>query len=219
MMTSIRKLTLAALALLLCTLPLSACGKSPTLKQSDKGLYDDQNDITYYHASTVYEATAREKKEYGTLEVTKDLSYKLYAIPDVDPKEMLATEENNILYASTMTLPTVSEMGATKLYICMDASTNAHVIHTIHDPEVIAALANAYENAPDIENPGYTPTRTFRVRFESPDYPGFYYTVSYLEFSADIEINDVSYGRYFFQSQFDGVFAPVDDTIHNALGD
>lgn len=214
-MRSICKIAVVALAILLCALPLCAC--KSTLKPSEGGLYDKKTDVSYYHASTVYEATAR-GKEYGTLQVTDDISYKLYIIPGVEPTKMLATEENNILHASTLSMPTLSEMSPTTLHVCMDGATTAHVIHTLRDKAAIATLVEAYENAPELKNPGYTPVRTFRVRFESPDYTGFYYTLTYVEFADDIEIDGVSYGRYFLQSLFDGVFAPVPDTIHVALG-
>ena len=214
-MISIRKIAITALAVLLCALFLGAC--KTVIKPGEGGLYDEKHDVRYYHASTVYEATAR-GKEYGTLQVTDTLSYKLYVIPGVDPTEMLATDENNIIHASTLAMPTLSEMGATTLNVCMDGTATAHVIHTMRDRDAIAALAEAYENAPDIQNPGYTPIRTFRVRFESPDYAGFYYTLTYVEFSENIVIDGTDYGRYFLQSLFDGVFAPVPDVIHVALG-
>lgn len=212
-----RKLATVALAVLLCILPLTLASCKATLKPGEGGLYDDKTNVNYYHASTVYEATAR-GDEYGSLKVTDDISYKLYVIPGVEPTEMLATEDNNILYASTLTLPTLTQMNATTLNVCMDGATTAHVIHTMRDKDAIAAIAEAYASAPDIENPGYTPIRTFRVRFESPDYAGFYYTLTYVEFSQNVVIDEIDYGRYFLQSTFDGVFAPIPDTIHVALG-
>ena len=212
-----RKLATVALAALLCVTPLTLASCKSTLKPGEGGLYDDKTDVSYYHASTVYEATAR-GEEYGSLQVTDSLSYKLYVIPGVDPVEMLATEENNILHASTLTLPTLTEMNATTLNVCMDGATTAHVVHTMYDKAAIATIAEAYESAPDIENPGFTPIRTFRVRFASPDYAGFYYTLTYVEFAENIVIDGTDYGRYFLQSLFDGIFAPIPDTIHVALG-
>ncbi len=214
-MTFLRKLCLTGLALFLCALSVSAC--KVTLESGEGGLYDKKNDVYYYHASTAYEAVGL-GEEHGTLKVTDNISYKLHLIPGIDPREMVATEDGNILYASTLTLPTVTEMNAAELHICMDGATTVHIIHTVTDKSVIGALAAAYENAPDIKNPGYTPVCNYRVRFESPDYAGFYFTLTYVEFAEDIIIDDVSYGRCFFQNLFDGVFAPVDDTIHNALG-
>ena len=39
-----------------------------------------------------------------------------------------------------------------------------------------------------------------------------------MEFSQNVVIDEIDYGRYFLQSTFDGVFAPIPDTIHVALG-
>ena len=73
---SLKKSLLILLAVLLCALSLASC--KTTLKPGDKGLYDKQKDITYSHASTVYEATAL-VKEYGKLAVTSKESYTLYS--------------------------------------------------------------------------------------------------------------------------------------------
>ncbi len=207
----------ACAALTALTLSLSCTACSTTLKSDENGLYDKKNDIRYLMASTVYEAKARGKK-YGEMKLTDDLSVDLYVIPDVEPTVMLATEDNDIVYASDNPPPTLQEMNPNELHVCVDGTTTAHVIHTISDAGAIARMVDAYTDAPAIGNPGYTAVRNFRIRFESPDYPGFYYTLTYVEYASDVVIDGVSYGRYFLMSLFDGIFAPIDGTIHESMG-
>ncbi len=209
-----------ALSLAMATLCMGLCLASckTTLKPGENGLYDEKNDIRYINASTVYEAKEL-GKEYGVLKLTDDISYKLYTIPEVDPTQMLATEDKDIVYAAGVKIPTLSEMAPTALFICMDTAESVFVIGEELTQSKIDAVVAAYENAPDIPNPGYTPVRNFTIRFESLEHPGFFYKLTYVEYAEDVEIDGKSYGRYFLMSLFDGVYAPVDDTIHNVLGD
>ena len=39
-----------------------------------------------------------------------------------------------------------------------------------------------------------------------------------MEYSEDVEIDGVNYGRYFLRSAFEDIFIPVGDEIHKAMG-
>ena len=205
----------AALCLILLLSTMASCGV--TLKPGENGIYDKQNKISYVHASPVYEAVAL-VKEYGKLNITSKESLKLYTIPDTDPEKMLATEEGNILYASDHPLPTLTEMAPTKLCVCVDGTATSSAILLYEDADGIAKLTGEYCDGDSIPYPGTQASRRYRVRFESPDYPGFYYTLVYLEYSEDLVIDGENCGRFFFYSIFDGRFRPVSDVIYKALG-
>ena len=211
----IRKTILVSLAALLCMLSLASC--KATLKPGENGLYDSQNKITYSHASTVYEATAL-VKEYGKLAVTDKESYALYTIPGMDPTEMLATEDYNIVYAEGVAMPTLLEMAPTVLRICVDGSETVREIHMMDDAVAIASLVNAFTTGKSLSYPAGSPLRSYKARFESTQYPGFYYTLTYVEYGEDVEIDGVSYGRYFLRSAFEDIFIPVGDEIHKSMG-
>ncbi len=205
-----------ALALLLCAFSLTAC--TTTLEVGDKGIYDEKNDVRYINAPAVYEAAARGEK-YGVLKLNQNVSYELFLIPDVEPTEMLATEDDNIVYASTLTLPTLTEMAPTKVYVCIDGSETSHVMMTVNEQASVDALVKAAEGESLYENyPGTIPQKTYRVRFASEDYPAFYYTLTYIEYASDIEIDGVSYGRFFFMSTTEQLFVPAGDTIYQISG-
>ena len=211
MKISIIRSLLLALAALLLVLPLASCGV--TLKSGENGLYDEKNHISYCHASPVYEAISL-VKEYGKLNVTGQESYVLHTIPGADPTEMLATEDFNIVYASDIDMPTLLEMAPTILRIC----NNSIEVKRFEDAVAIAALANTYETGKSIDYPGLTPIRSYKARFESVLYPGFYYTLTYVEYDTDLKLDDVNYGKYFLYNAYDKRFVPIDDTIHAALG-
>ncbi len=211
MRSVIKKALLVGLTSLLCAMSMTAC--KVTLQSGDNGLYDKKNDISYCHASPVYEAISL-IKEYGKLTVTDTESYTLYTIPGMDPTEMLATEDFNIVYASDIDMPTLMQMMPTILRVC----TDSHEIKRIEDAVVVSSLVNDYTEGESIPYPGTTPLRSYKVRFESVNYPGFYYTLTYVEYADDLKIEDKSYGKYFLYNAFDQQFVPVDDDIHTALG-
>ena len=209
--TALTKPLLWVMASLLLALSLASCGV--TLKSGENGLYDEKNHISYCHASPVYEAISL-VKEYGKLNVTGQESYVLHTIPGTSPSKMLATEDFNIVYASDIDMPTLLEMAPTILRICNDSME----IKRFEDAVAIASLANTYETGESIDYPGLTPIRSYKARFESVLYPGFYYTLTYVEYDTDLELDDVNYGKYFLYNAYDKRFVPIDDTIHAALG-
>ena len=211
----LKKSLLILLALLLCTLSLASC--KTTLKPGDKGLYDKQKDITYNHASTVYEATSL-VKEYGKLAVTSKESYTLYTVPSTDPTVMLATEDYNIVYATGYTMPTLLEMAPTVLHICSNTSATAHELCRIEDTVDISSIVMAVTTGENVPYPAIGSLRSYKVCFESTQYPGFYYSLTYVEYAEDLEIDGVNHGRYFLRSAFEGIFVPVGDEIHRAMG-
>lgn len=212
---SLKKSLLILLAVLLCALSLASC--KTTLKPGDKGLYDKQKDITYSHASTVYEATAL-VKEYGKLAVTSKESYTLYTVPGAEPTEMLATEDYNIVYAAGYTMPTLLEMAPTVLHICSNTSATALELCRIEDTVDISSIVMDFTTGENVPSPPIGSLRSYKVCFESPRYPGFYYSLTYLEYSEDLEMDGVNHGRYFLRSAFEGIFVPVGDEIHRAMG-
>ena len=212
---SFKKTLTVGLSAVLCALSLASC--KTTLKPGDNGLYDSQNKITYSHASTVYEATAL-TKEYGKLALSSQESYVLYTIPGADPTQMLATEDFNIVYAAGYTMPTLLEMAPTVLHICVDSSETIREVHAIDDSVAIASLVQDVITGKNLSYPAASPLRTYKARFASTQYPGFYYTLTYVEYAEDVEIDGENYGRYFLRSAFEGIFIPVGDEIHKSMG-
>lgn len=210
MKSTVKKALLLGLAALML-ISMSAC--KVNLQSGANGLYDKQHDVTYCHASPVYEAISLQK-EYGKLTVTDTESYTLYTIPGMDPTEMLATEDFNIVYADTLDMPSLLDMTPTILRVCRDSVE----VRRIEDAVVVAGLVGDYTNGESIPYPGTTPLRSYKVRFESVNYPGFYYTLTYVEYADDLIIEDTNHGKYFLYNAYDQQFVPVSDAIHKGLG-
>ena len=210
MKSTLKKALLLGLASLLL-ISFTSC--KVNLQSGANGLYDKQHDVTYCHASPVYEAISL-LKEYGKLTVTDTESYALYTIPGMDPTEMLATEDFNIVYADTLDMPTLLEMAPTILRVCRDSVE----IRRMENAVIVAGLVGDYTNGESIPYPGITPLRSYKARFESVSYPGFYYTLTYVEYADDLIIEDVNHGKYFLYNAYDQRFVPVSDAIHKGLG-
>ena len=127
---------------------------------------------------------------------------------------MLATEDCNIVYASDYDMPTLMEMMPTILHLC----TDSHEIKRLEDAVAVASLVHDYTEGESIAYPGTTPVRSYKARFESVNYPGFFYTLTYVEYADDLTVDEKSYGKYFLYNAFDQRFVPVGDEIHKALG-
>ncbi len=209
-----KKLITLALAAVLCALSLASCG--PTIKTGEQGLYDKKNDISYIHAPTAYEAAVRGKK-YGKLKINDQVSLDLFIIPGLEPTEVLTTEDNNIVYASTYALPSLLEMAPSAVHVCVEGKETAHTLFSITDVADIASLIDAYTKGQPVDYPGTVPMRSYRVRFESRQYIGFYYTLTYMEYASDLTDGDRVLGRCFLYDRFEERFVPVGDEIRKVL--
>ena len=214
MNNTLKKTLLVGMASLLCAASMVSCAKGDVnLKPHDKyGLYNAKTKISYSHASPVYEATSL-LKECGKLTVTDSESYVLYTIPGTKPEDMMATEDFNIVYSSDLDMPTLQEMDPTVLRVCNDDME----LKRIEDAAVVARVVKAYVEGTSVEYPGTTPQRSYKARFESPDHPGFYYTLTYVEYATDLVVDEVNHGRYFLYNAFERHFVPVGEEIHTTL--
>ena len=211
---TLKKALLAGLASLLCAASVISCAKGDVNLKSDEkhGLYNAKTKVSYSHAAPVYEATSL-VKECGKLTVTDSESYALYTIPGAKPEEMLATEDFNIVYASDMDMPTLQEMSPTILRLCNDSME----VKRVEDSAMVAKLVKEYVEGTSVDYPGTTPQRSYKARFESLDYPGFYYTLTYLEYAHDLVLDEVNYGRYFLYNAYERRFVPMGKDIHDQL--
>jgi hypothetical protein len=81
----------------------------------------------------------------------------------------------------------------------------------------VSKVAKAYAEGTSLEYPGTTPQKSYKARFESVDHPGFYYTLTYLEYSSELVVDGRNYGRYFLYNSFDKVFVAIGSDIHDAM--
>lgn len=213
--TTLSRAAALILSLLLLALTVSAasgCGKK--MQETSEGVkINGEEDKVFRHASVVYEPVELGQK-YGKLQVSKSMVLKVWSIEGLSPAEWLATEDGDVLYADGVHLPTLAEMKPVSVQVCAYQSS-VHVLRRVSDPALVSSLVTAWETAGDAPYLNRTPLRSFKLRFESDEYPALYYSVLYLEYADDLVSGDVNYGRYFLYSAFDGRFVPVDGALHD----
>lgn len=198
------------ISVLLCgiltfTALLSSCADGKvSLRESGGACVSEKGGTDYRHASTCYIAASL-GDAYGELTVSSKHSVGLFTIPGLDPEEWLVTEEGDVLYAEDVTLPSLSDMAPTEVYVYTNASTpskSAEILDKATVDQLTAACA------PDRGVKG-TPqaAANYTVRFKSPAYPGLYYTLRYVEHG----------GEYFLYDPFDGVTYTVSRAIRDAV--
>lgn len=203
-----------ALALLVTLGCVAGC--SDHMEETGGVLKTENGKISFYHASTVYEAVEVGKK-IGTLTEIK-ITVDVYAIEGQSTDEWRVTEDGYVLYAEGVQLPTLADMAPTSLEVCTQSSGKR--IRLITDETVIADAVKAYTEGgseADYALAPLEPLHTYQVRFLSETYDFLRYTVTYIEYSEDVVQDEINYGRYFLRSAFDGTFIPIGDGLHILL--
>lgn len=205
------------LSLLLLALTVSAAsGCGTKMQETPEGVkIGGEEDKVFHHASVVYEPVEMGQK-YGKLQVSKSMVLKVWSIEGLSPEEWLTTEDGDVLYADGVHLPTLMEMKPVSVQVCA-YQTSVHVLRRVSDPALVSSLVTAWETAESAPYLNRSPLRSFKLRFESEEYPSLYYSVLYLEYGSDLVSGDVNYGRYFLYSAFDDRFVPVDGGLHDVF--
>ena len=161
---------------------LSACRLHKVQFDKDLNLYTDgRTGIRYTDAPGCYEPVAI-GKEYAKWSYNRKSGVIFYEIGNMDPAKWLCEEGKTVFYAEGVTLPTLTEMAPEKVHLCVEEAITA-VLVTVTDQADINALIDAWLGGEEITYSGLEPTLNLRIKFESPSYPGLYYSLIYLEYS------------------------------------
>lgn len=172
-------------------LTFSACSASlVNFKYEDGKLVNKGQKLEYYAAPTNYEPVSV-GEQFGYYKKT-DLI--LYEITGLDPKEWLTQEyagsATTVFYSTDITLPTLSELEPTKVYICT-GDTITYALATVEDEAVVSKLVDLFENGEYEEWPLINSIETYELKFYSEDkYPHIYYNLTYGEFEEGKFIYD-----------------------------
>lgn len=172
-------------------LSFSACSASlVNFKYEDGKLINKGQKLEYYAAPTNYEPVSV-GEQFGYYKKT-DLI--LYEIAGLDPKEWLTQEyagsATTIFYSTDITLPTLSELEPTKVYICT-GDTITYALATVENEAVVSKLVDLFENGEYEEWPLINSIETYELKFYSEDkYPHIYYNLTYGEFEEGKFIYD-----------------------------
>ena len=159
--------------------------------KTENAYVDGRTGIAYHDAPGCYEPVAI-GKEYAQLKYGRKTSVVFYEMGEMDPAKWLCEEGKTVFYADGVTLPTLTEMAPEQVHLCIEQASTM-VLSTITDAEDIAALIEVWQTGEEVTYTGLEPSVNLRVKFESPTYPGLYYSLIYLEYSDG---SKVLYDRY-----------------------
>lgn len=190
------KQLLAALLAACMLAPL--CGCEEKIRVDVHLTYDGERDVlvnpaadcAYTWASVSYEP-AYVGEPYADWDKTL-----LYQVKGWEPDTLLTEEFSGVgglLYNENYALPTLGEMNADTIYVCV-GETSTSCIYLIEDKDTVARAAELMETGETVELPG-DGVLTMSLKFTSPDYEGIYYSILYIEMGEEIEDDRYLYDR------------------------
>lgn len=173
--------TIAATALAL-TLSLTACSSTIPLK-AEGGLYHDaENGVAYAIAPMCYEpqaiGDAYASFKSGSIKVV------LYEVEGLDPTAWLTeaySGASSMFVASDIALPDLEGFKPTTIHLCVQSSS-VWEFATVTDQAEIDEVVRIFMEGEAVPYPATTPDADLRFKFESPDYPGIYYNLVYVDY-------------------------------------
>ncbi len=179
------------LSLSLATLLLSSCsGTLMNLKYENGQMINKRLNLAYTPAPTNYEPVSV-GEEYAYYEKSDMI---LYEIAGLDPKEWLtqayAGSATTIFYADSVTLPTLTELDPTKIFVTEGDSVTVSIV-TVTDKTAIDRVVDLFQNGEYTEWPLVGAYQTYELKFYSEEnYPHIYYNLTYGEFDEGIFLYD-----------------------------
>jgi hypothetical protein len=163
---------------------LYSCSGAPVFENDELGnLIDAENGRLYLYcgsylrAAEIYDGAYARYDDYeGKPKST------LHEIPGVDPAEWLSEDINKkglplLFRESGVAEPTLENFGTVKIHVRQPGASNFHIA-LIDDEEEVRSIVNAYLHGENI-NPPLEIETSLLFYFESPEYPGIYYVLSY----------------------------------------
>lgn len=210
----------AVLTVLLCLLPclLNACGKKTTVLTWRDGAYRSEDGKTAFLEApvTYYALTALTDNTPATIRRSGVSDIPLYAIEGAPLSRYLADENLMLYYAEGTELPTLAELGATKivLYQYSDTRVTRQLVSTLTNREQVADLvrrASAEEDRISADQVTAELYHRMELLFINEDSPAFGMMLEYRKFSVDIDGN----GKNFLYDRISKTYIPVGDVLEN----
>lgn len=179
--------------ILLLSVALSACSGVPMMEYKD-GLYTNgDTGVAYRVASANYEAKSILSEDVLAMLGRDDVEGNLiYAIPNMDASQYMASADYELYYAGNITLPTLRKMNPYRVLFTQTKVITASLVQ-IEEAQVLADIVAAYDGKAFpfeeiIVEGDDRPTLDYRMKFESREYTGFYYTLDYYSYESDVTV-------------------------------
>ena len=171
--------TIVAAAL---ALTLTACGSTVSLR-AEGGLYhDEKNGVAYTIAPMCYEPQAI-GDEYASFK-SGSTKVVLYKVEGLDPTDYLTeaySGASSMFVASDIALPDLAGFAPNIIHMCVQ-SNSVWEFATVTDQAEVDEVVRAFTEGESVPYPATTPDADLRFKFESPDYPGIYYNLVYVDY-------------------------------------
>jgi len=177
-------------ALLLCSAMLfCGCAGVPSFDYQNGQYVDKKNNMAYRHAPSYYEAVAIVDEALAQIKEGVVEKETLYQIKDIEPSQMLANESYEVYYAVGTTLPTLTEMAPTAIYVCKTEAISAQLA-TIEGGDMQEIIRIYLEGKScHVDRVGKPQAvASYELKFVSSSYPSLYYCLEYLQFAEDVEV-------------------------------
>lgn len=178
-----RKSILRLAALLLVCLLLAACTGDGLirLKYEDGKFVNASKKLSYIPAPVSYEPTSV-GEAYAYYERGNITMYEISGVsPTLWLTEEYADTATTVFYSDTITLPTLADFGAERIYACV-SEERTYVEFTIEDALLIASIVELTENGEAAEEPMGDLLLSYDMKFSSPAWPMIYINLEYEEY-------------------------------------
>ena len=220
-MTKPNKRNVALLALLLVLLLLlSSCARSMEFVKS--GVYR-LNGVTYHIAPSCYEPRAYlASGKVAKLERKNMEDMILYEVEGCKDRLWLCDKELSVLfYAEGQKLPTLKEMNPTSISLQLSDVVSLGM-GAVEDPAEISRVVESVANGPSFLLSDLTENIArdrYDVKFSSPAYPAFYYSLVYYRFASEVILYEAVENPDDFTPSYSGVEVTVEDHDYNEVVD
>ncbi len=185
-----------AAAFFLAAFLLTACSGDGlvTLKYENGQFVNIGQGLCYVPAEINYEPTAMGEAYayYKNGDIT------LYTIGDNDPAlwltENYAGGATTVFHADSITLPTLTELQAEKIIVCLSADVNVAIMD-ITDAETIRAVTELFTSGEECEWPLVDGILRYDLKFASSRWPQIYMALIYGEFPEGKFLYERASGR------------------------
>lgn len=170
------------LAATLAALALTGCSDTIALTPENGQYIDKTNSAAYVMAPMCYEPQAV-GEPYAYFK-SGSIKVELFEVEGLDPTRYLTeaySGASSMFVASDIALPDLAGFAPTTIHLCVQEKT-VWEFSTVTDQAAIDAVVKAYTEGESVPYPAKTPDADLRFKFESPDWPGIYYNLVYVDY-------------------------------------
>ena len=168
---------------LVSLLIVPSCSSVKTMTFRD-GKYVISSGLSYVRVENEYSPVTR-GEVYATLKLKYE-TVTLYSVDGLSPKSWLCSEDGTLYRNENETLPSPEEMHFTSAQFIQEST--GFVRHTLEDRDLMETILSSYLHGESIPYVSGAADSQYTLRFLSESFPCLYYSIEYIEYSADIHV-------------------------------